>query len=129
MQDAELTEDIMERLRTGRGSRWKGRDRVVSCLDEEDWLHDSDSDQNDKDKEDPDEELLEESAPEDDLVASSFLGSPSNHKRKERETKSLDDLYDWERCSLEVNNQLDDEEHDREILRQRLLEESVSVLF
>ncbi|CAK9272440.1 unnamed protein product [Sphagnum jensenii] len=123
-QDAELTEDIMERLRTGRGSRWKGRDRVVSCLDEEDWLHDSDSDQNDKDKEDPDEELLEESAPEDDLVASSFLGSPSNHKRKERETKSLDDLYDWERCSLEVNNQLDDEEHDREILRQRLLEES-----
>ncbi|KAH8965644.1 hypothetical protein BDL97_04G127800 [Sphagnum fallax] len=123
-QDAELTEDIMERLRTGRGSRWKGRDRVVSCLDEEDWLHDSDSDQNDKDKEDPDEELLEESGPEDDLVASSFLGSPSNHKRKERETKSLDDLYDWERCSLEVNNQLDDEEHDREILRQRLLEES-----
>ncbi|CAK9224151.1 unnamed protein product [Sphagnum troendelagicum] len=123
-QDAELTEDIIERLRTGRGSRRKGRDRVVSCLDEEDWLHDSDSDQNEKDKEDPDEELLEESAPEDDLVASSFLGSPSNHKRKERETKSLDDLYDWERCSPEVNNQLDDEEHDREILRQRLLEES-----
>lgn len=128
MQDNDLTEDILERLQTGRSSRGKAQNRIVSCLDDEDDLGDTrelDNSNNDDliDKLDGDHPL------DDDLARETSISSSERERRLEQDTRSLIDLYeDDNRADVEDKDQFveDEDEHEKSAFRQRVLEESVS---
>lgn len=132
LQDTEQTEGILERLRTGRSTRWKGRDRVVSCLDEDDDLV------NTRDSESLDKISLDSQIGADGHFAEeNRIDEPSislrqRTRRQELEMDCLlDDYEDTEDIAREepvIEDEIieDEEEHEQSIIRKRLLEESVS---
>ncbi|KAG0623987.1 hypothetical protein M758_3G215500 [Ceratodon purpureus] len=129
-QDTEQTEDILERLRTGRSTRWKGRDRVVSCLDEdEDIVNNIGSKSLDKislgSQIEADGLFAEEDHTEEPLIS-----LRQRARSQELETDCLLDEYedvdDIAREDPVVEDEIieDEEEHEQSIMRKRLLEES-----
>lgn len=133
LQDTEQTEDILERLRTGRSTRWKGRDRVVSCLDEDD------DPVNSRDSQSLDKNSLssqagaDEPPAEEDLIEEPSISLRQRMRSQDLEMDCLLDEYedteDIGRGEPVVEDEIieDDEEHEQSIIRQRMLEESVSV--
>lgn len=123
MQDTEQTEDILERLRTGRSTRWKGRDRVVSCLDEDDLLNtrESESLDNNSSQAGGIEPFAEE-----DPIAELSTSLRQKMKSQGLEMDCLDEYENAEEIPTEELAVEDDEDHEQSIIRKRMLEESVS---
>lgn len=120
-------------MRTGRSSRWKGRDRVVSCLDDEDdFTNDGRCEvlgNNDNDDDDLNEQVGEESFSAEILkeeVSMSFRERA--RKLKQLPDHMLDANEDNVRECPVIEDELveDDEEHEKAVLRKILLEQSVS---
>jgi hypothetical protein len=134
MQDTEQTEDILERLRTGRSTRWKGRDRVVSCLDEDDDLV------NTRDSESLDKISLDSRAgadgpfAEEDHIEEPLISLRQRTRSQELEMDCLldeyEDIEDIAREEPVIEDEIieDEEEHEQSIIKKRLLEESVSYI-
>ena len=134
MQDTEQTEDILERLRTGRSTRWKGRDRVVSCLDEDDDLV------NFRDSESLDKISFDSQTgadgpfAEEDHIEEPSISLQQRTRSQDLETDCLLDEYedneDIAREEPVIDDEIfeDEEEHEQSIKRKRLLEESVSYI-
>ena len=130
LQDTEQTEDILERLRTGRSTRWKGRDRVGSCLDEDD------DPVNTRDSESLDKSSFDDQTGADDPFAKEDqIEEPSISLRLRTRSQELEmdcllddaeDVEDFPEPEVEDEIVEDDEEHEQSIIRKRMLEESVS---
>lgn len=120
-QDTEQTEDILERLRTGRSTRWKGRDRVVSCLDEDDLLNtrESESLDNNSSQAGGIEPFAEE-----DPIAELSTSLRQKMKSQGLEMDCLDEYENAEEIPTEELAVEDDEDHEQSIIRKRMLEES-----
>lgn len=132
LQDTEQTEDILERLRTGRSTKWRGRDRIVSCLDEdEDLVNSRDSESLDKNSLGS-QVRADEPSPEEDQIEEPSISLRQRMRSQELEMDCLLDEYedaeDIEREEPLIQDETleDDEEHEQSIIRQRMLEESVS---
>ena len=120
-------------MRTGRSSRWKGRDRVVSCLDDDDdFTNDGRCEvlgNNDNDDDDMNEQVREESCSAEILKEEASM----SFRERARKLKQLPDHMrdadeDIVKADPVIEDELveDEEEHEKAILRKILLEQSVS---
>ena len=121
-------------MRTGRSSKWKGRDRVVSCLDDDDdftndgrceVLGNNDNDDDD----DLNEQVREESCSAEILQEEASMSFRERvRKLKQLPDHMLDANEDIVREGPVIEDELveDDEEHEKAVLRKILLEQSVS---